>query len=299
MKKSVLWLSAYILVVLIAALSYWLTWIVKPDSFIINPQMNIQPFQSIQHFLWEDDADYQVSGRVDLYKLKSDYDGYYNKINGIEREIAKIEERHADLDRKLEELTVQRDKDLELKFSKYEEEKLQPYKAVEATLEHELKLLEQKLPETIITEEDLATLKAVGNKKVELAGARVNSATQAVNNSEYLLNNITAFFSQEVRDSFHEISLTRKSLYESYYEYVKMRDKQRMTAIKLVESDLKKIRERVSFGDFFFYSVGISTTTTFGDLVANSTFTKSLVSAQLLLCIVLVAGFLGSVVKQS
>lgn len=47
------------------------------------------------------------------------------------------------------------------------------------------------------------------------------------------------------------------------------------------------LRDRVKWIDFFYYSLGIATTTTFGDLVANNTLTKTASVVELLLCLVL------------
>ncbi|HHT0525037.1 TPA: ion channel [Klebsiella michiganensis] len=51
----------------------------------------------------------------------------------------------------------------------------------------------------------------------------------------------------------------------------------------------KRQKEDLNFWDFFFYSIGISTTTTFGDLVANSRLIRMLVCIQLLLSILVLA----------
>ena len=48
------------------------------------------------------------------------------------------------------------------------------------------------------------------------------------------------------------------------------------------------LRKKVTWIDFFYYSLGIATTTTFGDLVANDLFTKFLSAVELLLCLALV-----------
>lgn len=299
MKESIKWLGKYLGCVLVFSIVYSITWYLKPDSFIINPQMNIQPFQSIQHFLWEDEPSYSLSSEVDLLQLKKDYDEFYSKIIRSKNKILEADISLKELDLRSDVVSKQRDKDVDNNFSRYDEGQLKEYRLAETKIEKELKAIEAKLPSTVATEADLEIIRAVGNKRIELAKAKTDTATQALKNSEFLLSNITGFFSREVRDEYFEISETRKLLYQERYEHERKIGELRVKAIDSVSKDLAKIRERVKFVDFVFFSIGISTTTTFGDLVANSTATKFIVSLQLLLCIVIVAGFLGSISKQS
>lgn len=56
------------------------------------------------------------------------------------------------------------------------------------------------------------------------------------------------------------------------------------------QSMLEKLKkDDLNFLDFLFYSIGISTTTTFGDLLANSRLIRLIVCVQLLLSIIVLA----------
>ncbi|MGE6436978.1 ion channel [Shewanella baltica] len=298
MKKSITWLVKYLGCVLAFSIIYYAIWKIKPDSFIINPQMNVQPFQSIQHFLWDDKPSYSISSEVDLSLIKKNYDEYYLNISQVESRILENEASLKKLEMQFNIVKKQRDIDVDKNFDLFDKLQLEEFKTAEEKLDQELRNLEASLPDRVATEDDLAVLRAVGEKRIELAKAKSNTATQAVKNSEFLVENITGFFSQEVRDAFTEIFDTRSSLYQERYAYEKQRGDLRVKAIDVVSNDLLIIRERVKFVDFIFFSIGISTTTTFGDLVANSIITKLFVSLQLLLCIVIVAGFLESISKK-
>ncbi|HEB0978545.1 TPA: two pore domain potassium channel family protein [Yersinia enterocolitica] len=60
----------------------------------------------------------------------------------------------------------------------------------------------------------------------------------------------------------------------------------------------KRQKEDLNFLDFAFYSIGISTTTTFGDLVANSRLIRMLVCIQLLLSILVLANVTQSFLSK-
>ncbi|MGL1031795.1 ion channel [Vibrio vulnificus] len=59
------------------------------------------------------------------------------------------------------------------------------------------------------------------------------------------------------------------------------------------------IANRLSFFDFLFYSVGISTTTTFGDITPNSSGVRILISMQLISCMFIISGLIGSVLNAT
>ena len=272
-------------------------WWLKPDSFIINPGLNVQPFQEINHFLWDDSPNYLTSRNIGLREIKIEYDKNYIKIQNAIDGIKKVDQRHKKLEDEAEKLSIVRDNEVDENFSAYDIRMLKPFKNFEVKLQDELSDLEKKLPKTIKNQSDLEKIKIVGEKRIELASARLKTAVQAAKNSQFLLDNIPAFFSKSTAKKYNEISNERSLLYKKRYDLEKERGEARVIAIDTVSKDLAEIRNRVKWSDFVFFSVGISTTTTFGDLVANDRATKSIVSIQLLLCLFIVGGFLNSVIK--
>lgn len=256
----------------------------------------MHPFQSIDDFLWRDEPNYQTSFHVNLSQFKKEYDTYYVKITEAEKQIQNIELEHKNLELRLLELDKKRNTEIDINFKKYDEKKLEPFKDIEKELIKELAEVEAHLPKEVTTEADLDVIKAVGEKRVELAKAKYNTAVQASIN---ISQDITGFMSNETWNGYRDVSDTREKLYKERYRYAQKIGDARVKAIDVLKNDMELIRGRVGWSDFAFFSVGISTTTTFGDLVANDVSTKSLVSIQLFCCLILVAGFLGSVIKQS
>ena len=256
----------------------------------------MHPFQNIDDFLWKDKPNYQTSFDVNLSQFKKEYDTYYVKISEAEQQIQNIELEHKNLELRLFDLNIKRNSEIDINFKKYDEKKLEPFKNIEKQLKNELAQIEARLPKEVKTETDLDVIKEVGAKRVELAKAKYDTAVQA---SVNISQDITGFISNETWNGYRDVSDARKKLYQERYMYEKNIGDTRVKAINVLKNDMELIRGRVGWSDFAFFSVGISTTTTFGDLVANDVVTKSLVSIQLFICLILVAGFLGAVIKQS
>lgn len=258
----------------------------------------MHPFQNIESFLWEDRPHYQTSFQVDLYTYKRNYDIFYTKLREAELQILDIEHQLKILEDSLVALDNKRNSEIDNNFRLYDEKKLKPFRNTEEAIQVQLDILEKKLPKEITTEADLDILKELGKKRVELAQAKSKTANQAYLNSENLLQNLAGFMSNETWDEYRKASDTKKKLFQKRYDYENIISETRRKAIDALRDDIQLVRSRVSFVDFAFFSIGISTTTTFGDLVANDYLTKLLVSIQLLTCLVIISIFLGAVIKM-
>ncbi|MGY5582783.1 ion channel [Vibrio cincinnatiensis] len=80
------------------------------------------------------------------------------------------------------------------------------------------------------------------------------------------------------------ISLVGSEMYNIEFNVIRQRD---------------LITNRLSFFDFLFYSVGISTTTTFGDITPNSSGVRILISMQLISCMFIISGLISSVLNAT
>ena len=115
------------------------------------------------------------------------------------------------------------------------------------------------------------------------------------NDAESIKKELEAYLSYIYNpDSFQDSSITAKIL--SLEEQSKKADREAVeleTKISSTENELKlllktkndKKLEQLNLFDFLFYSIGISTTTTFGEMVANNKLVRSAVSLQLILSV--------------
>ena len=107
------------------------------------------------------------------------------------------------------------------------------------------------------------------------------------------------FTSKETRDDLIKLNEQRTSYNDKRFKLVKEMGDKRSAAIDNVGRYYKQYMARLNIIDFIYFSVGISTTTTFGDMVASDRLIRAFVSLQLLLCIFIVGGFLNSVMNKN
>ena len=268
--KTKIWANFYFAVVGIFSIVYYGFWLFEPDSFIVNSELNIFPFSEFRSFLWGDGVhSYKTIDIRKLDDLKREYDKAYlayvetqSKIDAIELEMKKIEEKERVLSEK-------RDSEVGDNIESYKAKEMAPLIEKESMLKRELIVLEGKIPKNISSESDIDLIREAGLKKVELAQHRVVMANKAYRNSEFVFSNLLLFMSQETRDEFYRL---RESSAKNHQVSFKLEDelrKIRSDALDQVRDHIQAARERIDFFDFLYFSVGISTTTTFGDMVAN------------------------------
>lgn len=299
MMKSTTWSLLYLLAVAVFSSFYYCFWLNKPDSFIINPELNVQPFYSVNKLLWSDEnTDYQLGNGISLNKLQAENDNYFYQLSHSKNEIFKIEQEMSEIKSDLDKLDEIRNAELDKNKHAYEAKMLAPILQREGKLEVELVELNKYLPAVVKTKADVELVRDVGNKRVELAEIRVEKAQQIYEVAEFFLSNLVGFMSKETIDRYAYLNQRESDLYQERYLIEKnIRDARSLTFDRL-EKDFETYRSRLNYFDFLYYSIGISTTTTFGDIVANNRVVRIVVSVQLLICIFIVAGFVNSVVAR-
>ena len=292
------WALAYLASVFVFSVLYLGYWSYKPDSFIVNQDLNIQPFQEIEQFLWGDEDKYKIGSYNSLSQLKHSYDNEYKKIIDVLSKLEELDKQKAELSAKLEQVSRKMSDEIDTNFAAYEKSTLEPFLLTEREIGVKVANLEASIPKEIKTQADVEKIKTLGAAKVELAGAKVKTAHQALENSNKVLDNSLSFTSRESIEELNRIYTLESEHYEEWHRLENARGDLRVKAINSIREHQSLIRDKVNWFDFWFYSVGISTTTTFGDLVPNNRIVKGLVSLQLLVCIFLLGGFVNAVLKS-
>tara|TARA_Y100000780_G_scaffold198455_1_gene189494 strand:+ start:9765 stop:10799 length:1035 start_codon:yes stop_codon:yes gene_type:complete len=297
--RSTCWGVIYVVVVAAFSLVYFLFWLAKPDSFIINSELNVHPFYDMDRLMWGDENyDYKVGSRISLIELKEENDKYFLELSNSQDNLKTIEIEMLEIRDELEKLSEIRNSEIDNNTEAFDSKKLTPFVLKEKNIQAELAKLEKELPQTAKTQEDIELIRRVGDKRVELARIRVEKAHQAYLNSEFMLNNLSSFMTQETRDRYAELNQRETDNYEERFQIEsRMRDARSITLDK-VEKHIKDYRNKLNIVDFFYFSVGISTTTTFGDIVANDRLVRGVVSFQLIICIFIIGGFVNSVIVR-
>lgn len=298
MKSKYRWAVGYLISVFAFSGLYYLFWQKSPDSFIVNQELNTQPFAEIEHFLWENEDTYETGYTYSLNDLKASYDEDYNKISAVLGRLEELKKEKEDLEASSKALSKKQFEEVDKNFAIYDKEMLAPYLAAEKLQLAEVKRLEKELPDKVTTQEDVDKIKELGEARVKLAQARVDSAVQATKNSQEVLDNVLRFVSNETNSEFNKIRVLERQQYEEWRKLDLSRGELRVQAIEKISSNRKLVMSKVGWIDFWFYSVGISTTTTFGDLIPNNEIIKLLVSLQLLICVFILGGFVNAVIKS-
>lgn len=293
------WGILYLLSVLFFSFIYYTFWKCNPDSFIINSDLNVHPFYDINKMLWDDaEYDYKLGDEVNLKELKKENDEYVLKRNKDKNELVKINDKIQRTERELNALYEIQNNEIDKNKEKYEQEKLSPFIIKERKLGEIIANLEKELPQKIKTEDDVRKIQFINDKRVELATVRLEKARQSYNNADFFLHNIASFMSQETREKITTLNNQEIEYHEERFQLEKMMRDSRSTVIENIGRYINRYRERVDIIDFFYFSIGISTTTTFGDIVASDKIIRAVVSIQLILCILIVGGFVNSILKK-
>ncbi|MFO3953809.1 ion channel [Enterobacter hormaechei] len=136
----------------------------------------------------------------------------------------------------------------------------------------------------------------LADKNIEISKIKLRIATLERDALEYVLSHAGDFNDPKI---VSELNTTNKIIDDARSKLII--NNKKIIKIKNNVQDLlsKRQKEDLNFWDFAFYSIGISTTTTFGDLVANSRLIRMLVCIQLLLSILVLANVTQSFLSKN
>ena len=294
MKKYLLIIIYTFLVFLFAGI-YTTLWNDSPDSFIVNDELNVTPFSEAQNYLWGDGR-YEITEFTKLYDLKKELENNYSQIENVTSEEESISKELKTIELEMKSAYKKLNQERQLEIKKYEKNTLRDYK------ENEKKYL-KKIRENKLHLEEIKNpivryplIVELGNLKVEYADFRISMAKKEYEVASYILNNYGSFGlarTFKLLGKLHNEKINNRELISALQEKA---SKARENISNLIKSNYEKRISRLGYIDFFYFSIGISTTTTFGDIVANSKYARAFVGLQLILCVIVVGGLLGQVI---
>lgn len=279
-KKRWLFLI-YLVVVILCSFVYMIYWWKVPNSFIVNERIG-------DYFMTFEQSDVRNEDSMPIYYQYQKVRNITEKILAIYSEIKKKEKEEKSLYDTLTMLNNQSWQGMEAACGDDCLKKIQPQIKHLDSLERVCSLIEK----FVATNDSLS--RSLSDRLKDLLQRMKDEKTLAqiklLKKYEYESHYSNDFLetekkrviekSRQVRDQINNLyddSLT-KNTHQWYEDSWKVRE---------------ILRKKVTWIDFFYYSLGIATTTTFGDLVANDYFTKILSAIELLLCLVLVTSFLN------
>lgn len=284
---------------MIFSLVYYAAWRSSPDSFIVSPHLNTQPVLELNDFLWRGDGyEIDLANGINLSELKAKYDSYYADLAALETELDAITASQIQNEAQRADLSAAMESDINANIENYEREALGPFLERERELEREVNDLERNLPSEAKTHMDVELIRILGDKRSELAEHRVERAKLEYQTALYVVDNFSTFVSEDIYAKQSDLMEKEALARDTYMQLEKNMRNIRLQAIEQIRADAQHLVDRVGFIDFLYYSIGISTTTTFGDITANRMMVRGIVSFQLFLCIILVGGLINSVFQR-
>lgn len=284
---------AYSLIILPFAAVYYFTWSVYPDSFIKNSALNTTPVHNAINLAFyyngEANEDYDNISNEDFseetLKAKKEFDRIINRNINLESKLSQQESNLKLINENLSKAWARNTK-------MYVDESSLKYNIELSVKEGERNaLLSQK---NKIQETQFGIMLA--DKNIEISEIKLRIATVERDALENILSHVGDFHDPKIVSELNAtnkiVDDTRSELIANNKEIIKIKNN--------VQNLLnKRQKEDLNFCDFIFYSIGISTTTTFGDLLANSRLIRMLVCIQLLLSILILANVTQSFLSKN
>lgn len=287
------WLMSYLVIVLVFSAVYYLVWSARPDSFIVNSELNLGPLSDIPLLAWQDIGTKATAGAPSLAEISSNLSLIKARINELDLQIRSLDQQ---VDSGRAELVAvgSRNQTITMANGERYRQRLTAEASRNVTdAERALKAFsEHGSPGR-----DYGVAEA--NLRVKLAELRVVQAEQTAEAYSYFINNIGQFGDPELMNQIDKLHDTTQAQARERQKASMELMQKRSELIHVAQTWRKQRLDAVSWLDFLFFSIGISTTTTYGDVVGNSRLVRSLIAAQLLICVFVMAGFVSSVVSKT
>lgn len=290
-------LFIYISLMLFFAGIYNITWHYDPDSFIKNNELNSRPFRDALSLAFFSD-DLEIRTKEEVTKPQ-----FIEKVPQLLKKHFELQNYDEIINSKILDLEKQRYQN-SIKMENALAKNIEDYK-IKSILELNLKLSSELKKKEV----NLKLQSKLGNGSLErsiygntlalidleIAKIRLDIAKKELEVSKYIIPNIKQF--QDITlirklDKINELlELEREKRIKNQSDMIDLRS----SAQRLLQN-LKK--DDLNYWDFLYYSIGISTTTTFGDLIANSRTIRFIVCIQLLTSIFLLASLTQSFVTR-
>ncbi|WP_155763570.1 potassium channel family protein [Pantoea agglomerans] len=265
----------FILLIIIFAFLYRCFWDRYPDSFVKNDYLNSTPVENasrIAYGLNPEINDGRYFSQSTLYAKSNDLVSEHNEIILIGLKL------RSDLNNigTEEGLLIKRNEAiLNVNYNQY--------------INDSAKDLNAELVA-------LLTAKGEGSEgSVAVAQLKLNIALKMKEANDYAFEHRAEFNDKKTWSEIQEKNLQQDRLRKAIDE----NEKRRIELQKKAEDFLiNRDRSDITLLDFFYYSVGISTTTTFGDIMASSPGARGMVTFQLLISIFILAFATSKVVTK-
>jgi len=292
-KKINGWLLSYLAIVLLFSGVYFFIWSARPDSFIVNSELNLDPLSDIPLLGWQEMDTRATTGAPNLGEISAKLAGIKARINELDLKVLSLDQQVDSGRAELAELGRRNQTITMANGERYRQDITAKASSNVADAERVLKAFSGRGSPG----RDYGVAEA--NLRVKLAELRVVQAEQMAEAFRYFISNIGLFGDPQLVAQMGQLHDKSQAQAREREQASELLSQKRIELIDVAQTWRKQRLDAVSWADFLFFSIGISTTTTYGDVVGNSRFVRSLIAVQLLICVFVMAGFVSSVVSKS
>lgn len=276
-------ITFYSLIIITFTLIYYTSWKINPDSFIKNNTLNSTPIHDAINLAYaynevKNENPEKLPREAFSEKISLSTNNF-NKLKIQNLELEKLLSAH---EQNVKLIDVRLMSAWSVNTQKYVTDKVKPLQDILSRKQYERTAISNIKNESNETQVNIL----LADKDVEISQVNLELATIERDASVYILANLAEFHDQsivkELNSANKEIDKIRGSIIKNEKEMMELRREAQSMLNNFKSDDLE-------FWDFLFYSIGISTTTTFGDLLANSRVIRTFVCIQLLLSIIVLA----------
>lgn len=294
--------TAWALLVIAFSLIYWCAWQSQSDSFIVNREFNLNPIEELRSRLSISQAQALSGPTTQSAIVKSiGLDEMMMAIDEVDSIAKDLNEVIASLKLKQQALELDRERvgslhsaSMSKNMENYRARELAAVKAEVRRNADIVEGMQKAYGDTPPSHQGIMLAEA----RVELADARLREATKAAEVGSYVLENIGTFADagtsdalEKIDENLQKIALERNRL---ALDLGALQEK----ANQIAASWRKNRTDRLSWIDFIYFSVGVSSSTTFGDIIPNNRFVRIMALIQLLASIFML-GYLVSLASPA
>jgi hypothetical protein len=301
-RKTTVFAIIYLSTVFIFACIYWVVWYFSSDFFIISEDFNLFPIYEMKTLYTdgkiEESFENVSSGLNDLYEKVKERKRLYIILA---REKAKLDSLSRVTKLEADSSFEQLDQAISSNFGKYFEQETRPYVLKKAAIEEKKAKITSDIEKgkNTLSSIDLSQLE-VERSELELELAKLEYAKSTKEYELYgeVLRNRLKFQDANKLHKFRHAQSLQKEAEKQYRNAKESLDSLQVSALYSWSEMHSERVKRLGILDFFYFSIGISTTATFGDIIPNHRTVRLLVALQLVLS-VLIVGILITVIGDT
>jgi hypothetical protein len=282
----------YLAIVTGAAFMYWLIWMRHPDYYVVQQEINLYPLQTIETLVRTETLPAVVPSFIGLGDLSQKATNLINVAQHLRAEKAQVSEDVKRLEREVSAASQILEENRRKRIDEYYNREVGPLLEKRAQLVRKIDELEKN------TSTDPGSYRNAGisiaELRVQLAKLDYETSSKQLDVAERTLREYGQFAKAEDMGNWRQMEQQAEGAREALRILDNKWREHRMDAEKALGEWYSARIPKLTAIDFVYFSLGVSTTTTFGDIIPNHSIVRAIVVAQLLASLVIVGLFINS-----